>query len=167
MTPEDARRNSTDELVQQKLGYQLIRLQELLQGLSTDGDDPFACIVEAYSRGDVERAAKQVLTGQSFPKSTSECDQCGRSLSDGSSIQVRGRRPAGLLNWYIGALACNSCNLPLNPKPDGLDVVATTRLSTVDCGHELWLRQVSIAESSRTCYRPVAEWSEKSEETDS
>ncbi len=167
MTPEEARIISDDEVVQQKLGYQLNRLQELLQGLSTDGDDPFACIVEAYSHGDVERAAKQVLTGQSFPKSTAECDHCGRTLSEGSPIQIRGRRPAGLLNWYIGTLACDSCNLPLNPKPDGLDVVATARLSAVDRGDELWLRQASIEESSGTCYRAVAERSGKPEETDS
>jgi len=82
MTTEEARIVS-DELIQQKLGYQLVRLQELLQGLSTDGTDPFACIVEAYSGDDVEKAAKQVLTGQSFPKSTAECDHCGRSPSEG------------------------------------------------------------------------------------
>lgn len=165
MTPEEAR-SVSDELVQQKIGYQLVRLQELLHGLSTDGVDPFACIVESYSRGDVERAANQVLTGQSVPKGTAECDHCGRSLSEGSSIQVRGRRPAGLLSWYIAAVACDSCNLSLNPEPDGLDVVATARLSTVDGDAELWLRQVAIEESSGIRYRPAAERSEKSEETD-
>ncbi len=166
MTPEEAR-SVSDELVQQKLGYQLVRLQELLYGLSTDGVDPFACIVESYSRGDVERAAKQVLTGQSFPESTAECDHCGRSLSEGSSIQVRGRRPAGLLSWYIAAVACDSCNLSLNPEPDGLDVVATARLSAVDADDGLWLQQVTIEESSGTCYSPAVERSEKPEETDS
>jgi len=166
MTAEEAR-SVSDELIQQKLGYQLVRLQELLQGLSTDGTDPFACIVEAYSSDDVEKAAKQVLTGQSFPKSTAECDHCGRSLSEGSSIQVRGRRPAGLLTWYIGAFACDSCNLTLNPKPDGLDVVATARLSSVDHGEGLCLRQVTIEQLSGSCYRPAGGRSAKPEETDS
>ena len=165
MTPEEAR-SVSDELVQQKLGYQLVRLQKLLHGLSTDGADSFACIVEAYSCGDVERGAKQVLTGQSVPKGTAECDHCGRTLPEGKSIQVRARRPAGLLSWYIAAVACDSCNLSLNPEPDGLDVVATARLCAVDRGDELWLRQVTIEESSGTCYRPAMERSEKSEETD-
>jgi hypothetical protein len=145
-----------DDLVALKLTYQFDRVLQLLECLAADAssETPFVSVIESYSRRKVESAAEQVLSGWSLPRGIT-CDSCDQALASSKSISVRARRPMGLLTWFLDACVCDDCEVMLDPETDGIDVVASARITRWDDPEgerPLLLSEVSVEEASGTQY---------------
>jgi len=111
-------------------------------------------VIESYSRRKVELAAEQALSGWTFPRGIT-CDSCNRELASSKSISVRARRPTGLLTWFLDVCVCDDCEVMLDPETDGIDVVASARITRWDDPEgerPLLLSEVSVEEASGTQY---------------
>lgn len=145
-----------DDQVALKLKYQFDRVLQLLECLAADAssETPFVSVIESYSRRKVKPAAEQALSGWSLPRGIT-CDSCDQALASSKSISVRARRPMGLLTWFLDACVCEDCEVMLDPEPDGIDVVASARITRWDDpegGRPLLLSEVSVEEASGTLY---------------
>ncbi|MFP8957024.1 hypothetical protein ACLI4Y_09870 [Natrialbaceae archaeon A-CW3] len=146
----------TDEMVVRNLTYQFDRALQLLECLAAEGQegDPEVCVIGSYSKRKLEAAAEQALTGWSLPKDTT-CSQCERVLAAYRPVTIRARRPLELLTWYLDQCVCDECDVPLDPRPDGLDVIASAWIAPWDDPEgrrPLLLSDVTIEESSGTNY---------------
>lgn len=154
------------ELIRRKLSHQLRQLHGLLDALTANGDEPYAFVVETYSRGKVEAAAQQALRGHQLPQKHAECDLCGRLLSSNERIRLRGRRSVETLVWYLDGLACEACDIGLLPKAESMDVLATALLSEA-ADREPRIAEVDVYESSGVLYRPAGTQTAETERPDS
>ena len=146
----------TDEMVVRNLTYQFDRTLQLLECLVAGGqkDDPEVCVIGSYSKKKLEASAEQALTGWSLPKDTA-CSQCERGLVAYRPVTIRARRPLELLTWYLDQCVCDECDVPLDPRPDGLDVIASawiTPWEDLERRRPLMLSDVTIEGSSGTNY---------------
>jgi hypothetical protein len=152
MTSGSSQPHADVELIRRKLSHQLSQLHALLEALSSGGDDPYAFVVETYTRDKVEAAAQQALRGCLLPQEYAECDRCGRSLSSGERVRLRGRRSVETLVWYLDEVACEACDLSLRPEKEGMGVLATVQLCDTDDG-DLRVSAVDVYESIGVNYR--------------
>jgi len=151
MTSGSSRPYADVELIRRRLNHQLRELHGLLEALSPGGEDPYAFVVETYTQEKVEAASQQALRGCVLPQEHAECEHCGRSLSSGERVRLRGRRSKEKLVWCLDALACEGCDIELRPKAESMDVLATVKLcDTVD--GDLRVSTVDVYESSGTQY---------------
>jgi hypothetical protein len=166
MTSGRSQPHADVELIRRKLSHQLRQLHGLLEALSPGGDEPYAFVVETYTRDKVEAAAQQALRGCLLPQEHAECERCGRSLSSDERVRLRGRRSAETLVWYLDGVACEACDIGLRPRTESLDVLATVELcDTADV--DMRVSAVDVYASSGVHYRPGEIQSEETEEPDS
>lgn len=145
-----------DDRVALKLTYQFDRVLQLLECLAAEagGEAPFVSVIESYTRRKVELAAEQALSGWSLPHGMT-CDRCDQPLATSESVTVRARRPMELLTWFLDACACDSCEVMLDPDPDGIDVIASARVMRWDDPEgerQMTLSDISVEEASGTQY---------------
>lgn len=152
MTSGSSQPHADVELIQRKLSHQLSQLHELLGALSSGGSDPYAFVVETYTRDKIEAGAQQALRGCLLPQEYAECERCGQSLSSDERVRLRGRRSVETLVWYLEEVACEACDLGLRPKKESMGVLATVQLCNTGDG-DLLISAVDVYESSGVHYR--------------
>lgn len=145
-----------DDRVALKLTYQFDRVLHLLECLAAeaDGEAPFVSVIESYTRRKVEIGAEQALSGWSLPRGMT-CDSCDQPLAPSESVTVRARRPMELLTWFLDACACDDCEVMFDPEPDGIDVIASARVTRWDNPEgerRMTLNDISVEEASGTQY---------------